>query len=209
MADGAFWNNQDNAKVVVQRVKELKGWVEPFDRLDDRITSARELDELLDAEPDTAVAAELDTELRSLTGDIREFEVRSLLRGPDDWRSAQIEIAAGAGGNLDLGAPPVIGPAKERAHLEFADVTGQRPELGVQFRRHRGIGFRVEELVQLASTRYAVIEPVEGLDPALQFLDALDDDLRVVLVVPEGAVGHLFLETSLLVAQTREVKDAS
>ncbi len=98
MADGAFWNNQDNAKVVVQRVKELKGWVEPFDRLDDRITSARELDELLDAEPDTAVAAELDTELRSLTGDIREFEVRSLLRGPDDWRSAQIEIAAGAGG---------------------------------------------------------------------------------------------------------------
>jgi peptide chain release factor 2 len=98
MADAAFWGNQENARVVVQRVKELKGWVEPFDRLAERVKSARELDELLEVEPDPAVATELDAEAASLTTDVRAFELRSLLRGPDDWRSAQIEIAAGAGG---------------------------------------------------------------------------------------------------------------
>jgi peptide chain release factor 2 len=98
MADGAFWGNQENARVVVQRVKELKGWVEPFDKLADRVKSARELDELLEAEPDPAVAGELDAEAASLATDVRAFELRSLLRGPDDWRNAQIEIAAGAGG---------------------------------------------------------------------------------------------------------------
>ena len=98
MADAAFWGNQENARVVVQRVKELKGWVEPFDKLADRVKSARELDELLEVEPDQAVAGELDAETKSLGTDVRAFELRSLLRGPDDWRSAQIEIAAGAGG---------------------------------------------------------------------------------------------------------------
>jgi len=98
MADATFWGNQDNARNVVQRVKELKGWVEPFDRLAERMKNARELDELLDTEPDASFAAELDSELKSLATDVRAFELRSLLRGPDDWRSAQIEIAAGAGG---------------------------------------------------------------------------------------------------------------
>ena len=98
MSDGAFWGNQENARVVVQRVKELKGWVEPFDKLADRVKSARELDDLLELEPDPAVEGELDAEIGSLGTDVRAFELRSLLRGPDDWRSAQIEIAAGAGG---------------------------------------------------------------------------------------------------------------
>jgi peptide chain release factor 2 len=98
MADGAFWSNQENAKVVVQRVKELKGWIEPLEKLLDRAKGARELDELLALEPDESMATELDAEVAKLEPDIRAYELRSMLRGPDDWRSAQIEIAAGAGG---------------------------------------------------------------------------------------------------------------
>ena len=41
---------------------------------------------------------ELDKEARSSRDDIDSFEVRSLLRGPDDFRDAQLEISAGAGG---------------------------------------------------------------------------------------------------------------
>ncbi len=98
MADGAFWANQENAKAVVQRVKELKGWIEPLEKLLDRVKGAREMDELLSLEPDESMATELDAEVAKLEPDIRAFELRTLLRGPDDWRSAQIEIAAGAGG---------------------------------------------------------------------------------------------------------------
>lgn len=98
MTGTGFWDNQDRARDVVQRVKTLKGWIEPFDRLEGRVRSARELDELLGAEPDEDMAKELDAETSSIEGALRTFELRSLLQGPDDWRDAQVEIAAGAGG---------------------------------------------------------------------------------------------------------------
>jgi peptide chain release factor 2 len=98
MAEPAFWSDQEKARSVVQRVKELKGWIEPWDRLSGRVTSARELDELLEVEPDAALSADVDREVETLEGPIRDFEIRSLLRGADDWRGAQMEISAGAGG---------------------------------------------------------------------------------------------------------------
>jgi peptide chain release factor 2 len=98
MADGGFWNDQERARDVVQQVKSLKGWVEPFERLEARVTSALELEELLAADPDPSLDAELDSEVEALGADLQAFELRSLLRGPDDHRDAQVEISAGAGG---------------------------------------------------------------------------------------------------------------
>jgi peptide chain release factor 2 len=125
MAGSAFWNNQDNARIVVQRVKELKGWIEPFARLEERLTSARELDELLEAEPDASVANELDAETRALASDLREFELRSLLRGPDDWRSAQIEISAGAGGTEAMDWSQML----MRMYTRWAERHGYKVEI--------------------------------------------------------------------------------
>ena len=93
-----FWDDQERAQSTVQRVKELKQWVEPWERLASRLRSLRELDELLASEPDEGMAAEVAAESTRLESEVRDFELRSLLRGPDDWRSAQLEIAAGAGG---------------------------------------------------------------------------------------------------------------
>ncbi len=98
MSDGAFWTDQDTARAVVQRVKELKGWIDPFEKLSDRVASAQEMDGLLDAEPDAELGVELDREAQALEGEVRGFELRSMLRGADDWRNAQLEISAGAGG---------------------------------------------------------------------------------------------------------------
>jgi peptide chain release factor 2 len=98
MAGAGFWNAQETARATVQQVKELKGWVEPFDRLRGRITSATELDELLSAEPDESMSAEVDRELNAIETEFDAFELKSLLRGPDDFRDAQLEISAGAGG---------------------------------------------------------------------------------------------------------------
>jgi peptide chain release factor 2 len=98
MSDAGFWNDQESARSAVQRVKELKGWIEPFEKLNGRAVSARELDDLLALEPDLSVATELDDEVVALEKDLRAFELRSLMRGSDDWRGAQLEISAGAGG---------------------------------------------------------------------------------------------------------------
>ncbi|HEX5075966.1 MAG TPA: peptide chain release factor 2 [Gemmatimonadaceae bacterium] len=98
MASAGFWNDQESARTAVQQVKELKGWVEPYDRLAGRISAALELDELLSAEPDAVMSAEVDQEVGTVESEVDAFELRSLLRGPDDFRDAQVEISAGAGG---------------------------------------------------------------------------------------------------------------
>jgi peptide chain release factor 2 len=98
MASSGFWNDQHEAQLVLQRIKSLKTAVDPFDVLASRVASARELDEMLVADPDEALDRELDAEVDALDRDIDGFRVRSLLSGPDDFRDAQLEISAGAGG---------------------------------------------------------------------------------------------------------------
>jgi len=98
MADAGFWNNQEQARSVVQQVKSLKSWVESFTAIEQRLTSAMELAEMLDAEPDEEMSAELARDVARLETDLESFRLRSLLSGPDDARDVQLEIAAGAGG---------------------------------------------------------------------------------------------------------------
>ena len=98
MSEAGFWDDQERARDVVSQVKTLKGWVEPYDRIAGRLRSALELDELLAEQPDAELTAEVERESESLAEEVEAFELRSLLRGPDDIRSAQIEISAGAGG---------------------------------------------------------------------------------------------------------------
>jgi peptide chain release factor 2 len=98
MADAGFWSNQEQARGVVQQVKTLKGWVDSFGGIEQRLRSASELAEMLDAEPDDDMGAELDRDVERLATDLESFRLRSLLSGPDDARDVQLEIAAGAGG---------------------------------------------------------------------------------------------------------------
>ena len=98
MSEGAFWNDQEHARDIVQQVKQLKGWVDPFDALEARTRSARELDEMLNLEPDESMTVDVDAEVERLAEELDAFELRTLLRGRDDFRDAQLEISAGAGG---------------------------------------------------------------------------------------------------------------
>ena len=98
MGQPDFWGNQERAQAVVQQVRALKAWVEPFDALDARVRGALELEEMLADDPDDAMNAELDSEVEALQEEVDSFELRSLLRGRDDHRDAQVEISAGAGG---------------------------------------------------------------------------------------------------------------
>jgi peptide chain release factor 2 len=98
MADGAFWNNQERARDVVQRTKAIRVWTEPFDKLWNRLQGALEMDTLLESDPDAEMIAEVDRETSAVRDETDAFKLKSLLQGPDDYRDAQIEISAGAGG---------------------------------------------------------------------------------------------------------------
>ncbi len=97
-SDPAFWTNSDRARGVVQEIKQLKGWVTPADDLAQRVSDARALAEMLDADTDAAMAAELDAEAARLEAGIEALQLRGMLQGPDDARDALLTIHPGAGG---------------------------------------------------------------------------------------------------------------
>ena len=98
MSVPGFWDAQERAQGLVQDLKVLKGWIDPFDRMWGRVQSALELDEMLEGEPDLEMIAEVERETAALREDVQAFKLRSLLQGRDDFRDAQVEISAGAGG---------------------------------------------------------------------------------------------------------------
>ena len=98
MAEPGFWSDQQSAQGVVQQVKTLKGWIDPFDKIAGRLSSAQELETMLASDPDEELSRELDGEVATLSEEIEALRLRSLLSGPDDFRDAQLEISAGAGG---------------------------------------------------------------------------------------------------------------
>src|SRR6266496_222269 len=98
MAEPTFWSNQETAQQLLQEAKSLRAWVDPYDKIAARLASATELDELLHESPDADLEVELDREAQLLEADVDALELRMLLRGPDDFRDAQLEISAGAGG---------------------------------------------------------------------------------------------------------------
>jgi peptide chain release factor 2 len=98
MAEPGFWTDQQSAQAVVQQVKALKGWIDPFEKIEGRLNSAQELEGLLASDPDEEMSRELEAEIASMSEDLEALRLRSLLSGPDDFRDAQLEISAGAGG---------------------------------------------------------------------------------------------------------------
>ena len=224
MADAAFWNDQEAARATVQRVKELKGWIEPYDKLRGRATSARELDELLDADPDPSVASELDTEVDALEDDLRAFELRSLLRGSDDWRGAQLEISAGAGGTEAMDwaemllrmytrwaerhgyAVNVLDMSEgEEAGIKGAvvEIKGQyaygflRPETGV----HRLVRISPFDSNARRHTSFASIFVYPVVDEQIN-IEIRDEDIRMDVFRASGAGGQHVNKTSSAVRLT-------
>ena len=98
MSAAGFWDDQEAAQTVVGELKLLRAWVEPYDRLRARVESAIELDQMLGESPDDDLSRDTDSEVAQITAELEAFELRSLLRGPDDFRHAQLEISSGAGG---------------------------------------------------------------------------------------------------------------
>ena len=97
-SEAGFWSNPESARALVQEIKTLKGWVGPWEDLNGRITGTLEMAQLLEAEPDVAMQAEVDRETESLTAAVEAFELQAMLQGPDDGWNALLTIHPGAGG---------------------------------------------------------------------------------------------------------------
>lgn len=100
MARPGFWDDPEAARRTIQTVNELKGWVEPVDDLERRARDLRELGTLLhqEEEKDPALLEQWVGEVDALAKELRELELRNMLRTPEARRDALLTIHPGAGG---------------------------------------------------------------------------------------------------------------
>ena len=97
-SEPGFWDNAERARTQVQEMKTLRGWVDPYGDVEERLKTAQEMKELLELEPDEAMREELESETAQLEQALETFELKAMLQGGDDVRDAIVTIHPGAGG---------------------------------------------------------------------------------------------------------------
>ncbi len=97
MAEPGFWDNSEAAREKMQRLKEVKGVVEPYERL---TKEAADLADLLAAcgEEDQGLMESFAAEIVELEKKVEHYELCVLLSEPNDHRNAYVSIHAGTGG---------------------------------------------------------------------------------------------------------------
>ena len=97
MAEPSFWDNQEEARKVIDETNALKRWTEPLGELSGRLNDLKELLELAD-ESEEGLAAELERDAQGIEKRLDELETMHMLSGRDDHRNALLTIHPGAGG---------------------------------------------------------------------------------------------------------------
>lgn len=93
-----LWDDVDNAQRVTSALSHAQAELRRVTELGQRIDDLEIMVELAGEENDAAALAESETEFASIRKSLDELEVRTLLSGEYDERSAVVTIRAGAGG---------------------------------------------------------------------------------------------------------------
>ena len=98
MSGPDFWDDQEAAREVIDDANRLKGWIEPWNELNERVGNLEAMVELLELEEDPEFIVEFEAGLSKLEAGVEAMEVRTMLQGEDDHREAIVTIHPGAGG---------------------------------------------------------------------------------------------------------------
>jgi peptide chain release factor 2 len=93
-----FWNDQENSQKVLQKIKQLKGSLGGYVKLQTYYEDATVLLEMYEEEPGEEIEKELEKGLSVLRKKYDEVRLQTLLSGKHDSENAIITLHAGAGG---------------------------------------------------------------------------------------------------------------
>ena len=226
MAQPGFWDDQNAAREVIAQANELKAWVEPLDALERKVAELAELGELLEAEPDEALAAEWNAEVERLESDVERLELRAMLRGPEDGRDALVTIHPGAGGTESQDWAEMLmrmysrwaeqnGFAVEVLDLQPGEEAGIK-SVTLEVRGQYAYGYLkaekgVHRLVRISPfdaqsrrhTSFASVFVYPVVDDTIE-IDIDEGDLRIDVYRASGAGGQHVNKTSSAVRITHE-----
>jgi len=93
-----FWNNSEDANATLKKVKNLKEILVPWDKTHKAINDALEMLDLAELENDADMLAEICNTTETLTEEVENLDIKSLLRGEYDDSNVFFSLHAGAGG---------------------------------------------------------------------------------------------------------------
>ncbi|MDB5312724.1 MAG: prfB [Gemmataceae bacterium] len=95
-ADPGFWNNQEQARAVIQQLKVANALLKPYEELTRTAADLTAMAEL--ADEDAAFEVELEPALAKAEGQYEGFELQAMMSGKQDAANAIVSIKPGAGG---------------------------------------------------------------------------------------------------------------
>ena len=219
-----FWEQPNVAQRTMQELAQLKESVERWQGLAARVREAHELLDLVSAEEDAALTAQLAAEVRAIAEKVESHEFEVLLSGPHDERDALLSIHAGAGGTESQDWAQML----MRMYLRWAEDKGFKTEIldqsqgeeagiksaTIEMCGHYAYGYLrsergVHRLVRLSPfdaahrrhTSFALVEVIPDADEDID-VQINPDDLRLDVFRASGHGGQNVQKTSTAVRIT-------
>ncbi|WP_423189995.1 peptide chain release factor 2 [Alkalibacterium sp. f15] len=98
MADPTFWDDQEEAQMVIKEGNEKKDAYQTFKNMEETIEEIAILIDMLRDEEDEEIQSEIESNLAELEQVINQYELDMLLSDPYDKNNAIMELHPGAGG---------------------------------------------------------------------------------------------------------------
>ena len=98
MSKPDFWDDKDNAEIVIEESNSLKKSIDKVNKLKELISGNLDIIELLIESPDEELQNVIENDLTVIEKDIDTLKLEIMLNDPSDKKGAILEIHAGAGG---------------------------------------------------------------------------------------------------------------
>jgi peptide chain release factor 2 len=125
MSDGKFWDNAQAAQKIIGEANAIRGKLDPFKDLEQRVADLKTLKELVLEDTSDAAVKEFQAEFAAAEKALGALELRVLLGGPMDRNNAIITLHSGAGGTEACDWANML----LRMYLRFAEKSGYKTEL--------------------------------------------------------------------------------
>lgn len=119
-----YWDDPAAARETEQAHATEKGWIDAYDSLVERLGDLDAYHELA-AEEGADLSAEIATETATLERELDALELRGMLAGPDDHRTAIVTINSGAGGTESQDWADML----LRMYTRYAEQHGYSPTM--------------------------------------------------------------------------------
>lgn len=120
-----FYSDRGRSQRLMRQMSRLRLEVTAWEGMASRLNDLGELAEMLDAEPDEQLAAEITREVDAVADELEKRRLALLLNGEHDDKSALVSIHAGNGGTDAQDWTAIL----ERAYMRWAESHGYKVEL--------------------------------------------------------------------------------